>query len=135
MIFRLMTPRSFRIGTPRRPPRKPTLPRPTKLPRKKRPPVMPKTKRSGKVFWAVACAAVFAVAVNAADVIIHLRNGDRVTGKISGETATEVTLQSATLGKITVPVGQILKREEVLAASTTNAAPSMTATNIAAAKP
>jgi putative salt-induced outer membrane protein YdiY len=95
---------------------------------------MRKTRRSVKVFWAVICAAVFSAAANAADVIIHLRNGDRVTGHISGETPTEVTLQSGTLGKITIPVGQILKREEVAAASSTNAVASTNATNVAAAK-
>lgn len=69
--------------------------------------------------------ASLALAANAGDIIIHLRNGDRLTGKITGESPTEVTLQTGTLGKITIPVGQILKREEVvappIAAGTTNA--------------
>jgi putative salt-induced outer membrane protein YdiY len=44
-----------------------------------------------------------------------LRNGDRVTGEIVSETATEVTLRSGALGKVTIPVGEILKREQVVA--------------------
>jgi putative salt-induced outer membrane protein YdiY len=85
-----------------------------------------------------------ALAANAGDVIIHLRNGDRVTGAIVGETPTEVTLQSGPLGKIIIPVGQILKREEIVATpaaaaktSTTNTTTVATTTTNApaAAKP
>src|SRR5688500_18575464 len=100
---------------------------------------MPKTKRNVKIF-VLLCAAALACSAHAADVIIHLRNGDRVTGKITGETPTEGTLQSATLGKIIVPVGQILKREEVVAtapttATSTNAVATTTTTNAPAAAP
>src|SRR5688572_27203286 len=77
---------------------------------------MPKTKRSAK-FLVLLSAAALALSAHAADVIIHLRNGDRVTGAITAESPTEVTLQSATLGKIIVPVGQILKREQVVASA------------------
>jgi putative salt-induced outer membrane protein YdiY len=99
---------------------------------------MLKTKRNAK-FLVLICAAALAWGAQAADVIIHLRNGDRLTGKISGETATEVTLQTATLGKIVVPVGQILKREEVVATpstpGSTNTVAAATTTNAPAAAP
>jgi putative salt-induced outer membrane protein YdiY len=96
---------------------------------------MPKTKRTAK-FLVLICAAALAFGAHAADVIIHLRNGDRLTGKITGETSTEVTLQTATLGKILVPVGQILKREEIVAtapAATTNTVATAPTTNAPAA--
>jgi len=67
-------------------------------------------------------------ASQAADIIIHLKNGDRVTGSIASETATEVTLQTAPLGKITIPVGQILRREEVVAKPAVTNAPPVVAT-------
>lgn len=97
---------------------------------------MPKTKRNAK-FLVLICAAALALGTRAADVIIHLRNGDRLTGKIAGESPTEVTLQTATLGKILVPVGQILKREEVVAtaapSTSTNTVATTTTTNAPAA--
>jgi putative salt-induced outer membrane protein YdiY len=98
---------------------------------------MPKTKRNAK-FLTLLCAAVLASSAPAADIIIHLRNGDRVTGAITAESPTEVTLQSATLGKIIVPVGQILKRDQVVApAPSTNTVATATTTNApaVAAKP
>jgi putative salt-induced outer membrane protein YdiY len=69
------------------------------------------------------------LAARAADVIIHLRNGDRLTGAISSESPTEITLQTATLGKITIPVGQILKREQVVASGATNVVATAVSTN------
>lgn len=98
---------------------------------------MPKIKRNAN-FLVLICAAALALGAQAADVIIHLRNGDRLTGNISGETPTEVTLQTATLGKIVVPVGQILKREEVVATaagSTNTVAVATTTTNAPSAAP
>jgi putative salt-induced outer membrane protein YdiY len=89
---------------------------------------MPKTKRSVKTiqfFLRLACVVWIALATRAGEVMIHLRNGDRVTGTIAGETAAEVTIQSRSLGKITIPVGEILRREEVL----TNAPTPSAATN------
>jgi putative salt-induced outer membrane protein YdiY len=103
---------------------------------------MRKTKRNASFVLVLICAAGLALAANAGDVIIHLRNGDRVTGKIVAETPTEVTLQSGPLGKVIVPVGQILKREEVVpvpaAANTstnTNSTTVATATTNAPAAP
>src|SRR3954465_6494665 len=95
---------------------------------------MRKTKRNVKFIFVLICAAALGLATNAGDVIIHLRNGDRVTGAILGETTGEVTLKSLSLGKIVIPVGQILKREEVIAPSATanaatNAAAATTTTN------
>lgn len=84
---------------------------------------MPKRKRNPNLLWLsrLIFLAFFAIASQAADVIIHLRNGDRVTGAIEAETATEVTIRSGTLGKIVIPVGEILRREGVTTpAPTTN---------------
>ena len=73
-------------------------------------------KRSGKV-WPILvrlfCVAFIAMCSQGAEVIFYLRNGDRVSGKIVSETATEATIQSGLFGKITIPVGEILKREEI----------------------
>jgi putative salt-induced outer membrane protein YdiY len=99
---------------------------------------MRKTKRNGKFIFVLVCAAALAFGASAKDVIIHLRNGDRVTGAITSESSTEVTLQSGPLGKITIPVGQILKREEIVATSpgaSTNTVATTTSTNAPAAKP
>jgi putative salt-induced outer membrane protein YdiY len=96
---------------------------------------MPKTTRSANFILSAALAACLTLAARAADnFIIHLRNGDRLTGKIVDENATELTLQTPTLGKITIPVGQILKREEIVAtiapaAGATNSVASATTTN------
>ncbi len=80
----------------------------------------------------------------AGEVAIYRKNGDRVTGTIASETATEVTLQSGLFGKVTIPVGQIAKREDVpvvpvttvpVAASITNSAPVVAAASSTANAP
>ena len=100
---------------------------------------MRKTKRNLKFIQTLACAASLVFATHGGDIIIHLRNGDRVSGKITAETPTEVTLQSGSLGKIVIPVGQILKREEIVAANaptaTTNSVAINAGTNAPTAKP
>ncbi len=96
---------------------------------------MVKTRRSVravKLFLLLVCAITVAFASQAAEVVIHLRNGDRVTGTISAETATEVTLQTHALGKISIPVGEILKREEVIATTTAPSTNTVAATTPAA---
>lgn len=97
---------------------------------------MRKTKRNVNAIVVLACAGAMALAANAKDVIIFLRNGDRVTGAISAESTTEVTLQSGALGKIVIPVGQILKREEFVASPATGTNTVAATTNApAASKP
>lgn len=100
---------------------------------------MAKTLRRIKFrFAALAFFALTFLASQAAEVIIFLKNGDRITGIISAETATEVTLQTGPLGKVTIPVGQILRREEIVAKpAVTNvvAAPTPPKTNAVAAAP
>jgi putative salt-induced outer membrane protein YdiY len=86
-------------------------------------------KRKSNFTFAALCACALALAAHGTDIIIHLRNGDRVTGKISAETTTEVTLQSGALGKLVIPVGQILKREEIVAGASTNTVATTTSTN------
>jgi len=44
-------------------------------------------------------------------VILHLANGDRLSGTIVSENATEVVINAGLLGKITVPLSQISKRD------------------------
>lgn len=82
---------------------------------------MPK-RRSSKIFLCLAAAAALAWSTQAADVIIHLRNGDRLTGSIVSETPTEITIKTGSLGKITIPANEIDHREIVHAqtASGTN---------------
>jgi putative salt-induced outer membrane protein YdiY len=44
-----------------------------------------------------------------------LRNGDRLTGTIVDENATQVTLTNVVIGRVQVPVSQIEKREPIVA--------------------
>ena len=99
---------------------------------------MRKTKRNGNFIFVFVCAMALLLSANAKDVIIFLKNGDRVTGAITAESPTEVTLQTGALGKVVVPVGQILKREEVVtpaaaSGSSTNTVAKTTSTNAPAA--
>src|SRR5687768_10884158 len=55
--------------------------------------------------------------INTADLkilhILHLSNGDRLSGRIVAETEREVTLLNSTLGQIVVRKSDIRMREEV----------------------
>lgn len=87
---------------------------------------MRRKRRNGKVtglFARLLCVAFIAICSHGAEVIIYLRNGDRVTGRVAAETAAEVTLETGLFGKVTIPVSQILKREVVGPPSETAAAP------------
>ena len=55
----------------------------------------------------------------AQNVVLHLRNGDRLAGKILQETTNQVTLSTAWIKELAVPVAQIERRE--LVPSATNA--------------
>jgi len=80
---------------------------------------------------AVALAAfVIVVAARGQNVILHLRNGDRIAGTILSENTNQVTLSNAWSSALSVPLAQIESRE--IPAPQTNAAP---ATAVSAAKP
>lgn len=64
----------------------------------------------------------------AGEIIVHLKNDDRVTGIIVSESATELTLQSGLLGKVTIPIGEISRREDLK----TNAPPTVASSTAAA---
>jgi putative salt-induced outer membrane protein YdiY len=74
------------------------------------------------VGWlALAAWLTLAASAGAAQaVVVYLRNGDRVTGEFISETATELTLRSGALGKVTISIGEILRREHLIAATSTN---------------
>lgn len=61
------------------------------------------------MLWALLLVARAA----AQDIVIHLHNGDRLTGKLVSETTNTVTLTNIFLGNIQIPVTQIKLREAV----------------------
>jgi putative salt-induced outer membrane protein YdiY len=76
----------------------------------------------------ILCGILFSATALAQPVVLHLRNGDRVTGTITAENLTTVVLTTPWSKEITVPVALILKREAVpaplpaVAAASTNVA-------------
>jgi putative salt-induced outer membrane protein len=82
-------------------------------------------RRSGHriSLWHIAAAIGLLVSLRAAaqEVILQLRNGDRITGFIQSETNRQVLLTNAWSTNIVVPIDAILKREPVVAAVPTNA--------------
>jgi len=49
----------------------------------------------------------------AAQLILHLKNGDRLTGTLSEENTNRVVLTTPYLGKVEVPLGEIARRESL----------------------
>jgi putative salt-induced outer membrane protein YdiY len=90
-------------------------------------------KSSWRGLLSLALAAFAIVASQAADTIIYLRNGDRLSGKITSENSTDLTLEAGRLGKVVIPIGEISKREEVGAATT--AAPATNQVSVPVAPP
>jgi putative salt-induced outer membrane protein YdiY len=70
----------------------------------------------------VACG-LWAAAAAAQEVILHLRNGDRVAGRILSEDATNVVLSTGWIARLPVPVAAIERRETVSAPSAQTNAP------------
>jgi hypothetical protein len=70
-------------------------------------------QRGKRIALALAWTGMlFCTSVQAMDsFIIHLANGDRLTGTIVSENATNLLLDAGLLGKVSVPVSQISKRE------------------------
>lgn len=44
-------------------------------------------------------------------VVLHLKNGDRISGSILSESATEISIQNPAAGKISIPIPEISRRE------------------------
>lgn len=75
---------------------------------------LPPTGRTSRLRFARCPLALgLAAALSAAEpgVILHLRNGDRLSGVIVAESASQVTLRSPVAGRLKVPQDQILRRE------------------------
>ena len=88
----------------------------------------------------VSLALLLQVSVAGQDVIVHLKNGDRLSGWHLSETTNSVRLTNSFLGNFEVPLSQISRREVIAppAAPLTNAPPvasAVTTTNIAVAVP
>jgi hypothetical protein len=82
-------------------------------------------QRSGhripSVLWrrlAAALALVLGLEASGQEVILHLRNGDRITGVITSETTNQVVLSNAWTKALSVPLGTIAKREPIAPAPT-----------------
>jgi putative salt-induced outer membrane protein len=71
--------------------------------------------------------------VQAEELRIHLRNGDRVSGSLVSEDKVQITLTNAVLGRMVVPLAQIERRERITNSVPTTLATGMTRTNTPAA--
>lgn len=67
--------------------------------------------RRGSLVWVAAMLLHFAVAASEQNVILHLKNGDRIAGTIVSQDATNVVITTPWIQKLTVPVSQIESRE------------------------
>jgi hypothetical protein len=83
---------------------------------------MPRPQRHNfSVVCLLLCA--FCWSVQSQQIILQLKNGDRLTGKIASETTNQVVLTTTWSNNITIPVDWIIKREAVpTPAVATNAA-------------
>ena len=67
------------------------------------------------LWWLRAIPLLLVIAAlasnQAAQVILHLKNGDRLTGKIVSDTTNSVVLATPFFGTVPVPLGEITKRE------------------------
>jgi hypothetical protein len=93
--------------------------------------MLPKRRTLRILRWAMPLVACIIIgAARGQNVILHLRNGDRIAGTILSENTNQVTLSNAWTSALSVPLAQIESRE--IPAPKTNAAP---ATAVSAAKP
>ena len=90
----------------------------------------------------VALALLLQAPAAGQDVIVHLKNGDRLTGRFLSETTNSVRLTNSFLGNFEVPLSEISRREVVVppaAPIVTNAPPVVppitTSTNAVVAVP
>ena len=63
--------------------------------------------------WVLGIGLLALAAQGAGTVVLHLRNGDRLTGTIQSEDAKSVTLRTIWKQTITLPADQIQKREQL----------------------
>lgn len=88
----------------------------------------------------ILAALILGNSVRAQNVILHLRNGDRLAGTILSESTNEVRLSTVWSRELVVPVSQIERRETLAAdvkstTTTSDAAPGKQVTVARAAKP
>ena len=70
--------------------------------------------RAIRYFWlcCALCAALQSSGAAAAQtILLHLRNGDRLSGSLIAEESASLTISNSVLGKVAVPLAQIEKRE------------------------
>src|SRR5262249_13567805 len=97
---------------------------------------LPSRKVVGRLGGGILCGILFSVAAWAQPVVLHLRNGDRVTGTITAENLTTVVLTTPWAKEITVPAALILKREPLAPAlPAITGTPSATNVNVARVVP
>jgi putative salt-induced outer membrane protein YdiY len=81
------------------------------------------------ILWRITALVLFAAMRSAGEeVILHLRNGDRITGFVISETTNRVVLTNAWSAALSVPQDTIVRREAVKA-------PQSAATNVIAKMP
>ncbi len=73
-------------------------------------------KRNSVIGYFWLCGALCAVfhsleAAKAQSILLHLRNGDRLSGTLIAEEANGLTISNSVIGKIAVPIAEIVKRE------------------------
>jgi putative salt-induced outer membrane protein len=56
-------------------------------------------------------------------VVLHLKNGDRVAGKITSEDSTNIVLETPWAKALNIPLEHLVRRETLALAPSTNAAP------------
>ena len=83
--------------------------------------------RFPSILLAVALLLLVVAGADAQSFQIFLRNGDRLTGTVLAEDASQVTLTNAILGRFILPLSVIERREAILADTTQPSIPSTNA--------
>jgi hypothetical protein len=97
-------------------------------------PKRPSVKPQLSCVCALALLLLFSVCpAEAADFILHLKNGDRLTGAIQSETPTNLVLQTKSFGAVKIPLAEIKKREAIVPLPTED--PLLTANTVATNTP
>jgi putative salt-induced outer membrane protein YdiY len=79
---------------------------------------------------------IFALLPASAETLVfHLKNGDRVSGKLLSESTNEVTVSSRVFGSVKIPLAEISKREVIPESPATNQTTAAVVTNAAPVKP
>ena len=86
----------------------------------------------------VSCALLLSFSAAAQDAVIHLKNGDRISGRIVSESPTALRLTNRFTGSFEIPLAEISKREVIgvpATAPATNPVPAVVVpmTNVVAA--